>query len=214
MIRDRLLRLVALVVVGSIAIAACGSDAAPPAGSDAASLAGYERSPEPTVGHVSLPAVNRNNVDFAFHAESGQLLLVFFGFASCPDICPTTLADARLALAELGDRADDVNLAFVTIDPDRDTPQIATAYVEAFIEGSIALRSEDADELARTADAFGVTYSVIENDAGDVEVGHTPNLFVVDDRGALILTWPFGVPSPDMTSDLNILLDRLLDPRT
>lgn len=196
----RRLRLVAVLVAAAIALAACGSSEA--------TLAGYEREPEPGVGHITLPAVNRDNQDFAIRADPGELLLVYFGFASCPDICPTTLADTRLALAELGDRADDVNLALITIDPDRDTPQIVTDYVEAFIEGSIALRTDDPDALAIAADAFGVTYSVIENDEGEIEVGHTPNLFVVDDQGSLVLTWPFGVPATDVTSDLNVLLDR------
>ena len=146
--------------------------------------------------------------EFTNESLKDQWSFVFFGYTHCPDVCPTTLADTDRALDELGERAADVNLALITIDPDRDTPEIVSDYVEAFIDGSIALRTDDDDKLLDAADAFGVTYSVVDNDAGEIEVGHTPNLFVVDDQGSLVLTWPFGVPSADITSDLNILLDR------
>jgi len=194
----------ALAVLAAVVLsAACG-------GSDAAeeTLAGYEREPEPTVGSISLPAVNRGDVDFPFRADDDELLIVYFGFTNCPDVCPTTLADTRLAFNQLGDRAEEIDLAFVTIDPERDTDELSGNYVEAFIDGGIALRTEDPEALAIAADAFGVTYSVVENQDGEIEVAHTPNSYVVDDTGSIILTWPFGVPADDMAGDLTILLDR------
>ncbi len=201
--------LAAIGLAIALILSACGSGSDSEAADQGPVLAGYEREPEPTVGEVTLPAVNRSGEDFAIKADPGEMLIVYFGFANCPDICPTTLADTRLALADLGPRADDVNVAFITVDPERDTDQITTDYVEAFIEGSIALRTEDPQELLIAADAFGVTYQIVENDDGDIEVAHTPNLYVVDDQGAIILTWPFGVPATDIASDLNILLDRV-----
>lgn len=192
----------ALTLVGFLA--ACGgSDAA-----EEATFAGYEREPEPTVGAASLPAVNRGGADFAFRADDGGLLIVYFGYTSCPDVCPTTMADARLALNTLGERADDVDFAFVTIDPNRDTDDVTTSYVEAFVDDGIALRTEDPDALAIAADAFGVTYSVVENEDGEIEVGHSPHAYVVDDTGSVVLTWPFGVSAEDIANDLTILLDR------
>ena len=199
----------ALAVV--LLLAACsgsGSDDAASSSDDGSTLAGYERDPEPTVGTISLPAVNRDVEEFTFQAEPGELLMVAFGFTSCPDICPTTLADARLAFNQLGARADDVDLAWVSIDPERDTAEITTNYVEAFVSDGIALRTDDAEQLLIAADAFGVTYVIQENDAGETEVAHTPNVFVVDDTGSIILTWPFGIAVDDQVNDLNILLDR------
>lgn len=204
----RMIVAVALVVLA----AACGGGAADSAssgsGDSGSQLSGYERSPEPQVSEFTIPAVNRDNNDFAFQAEPGGLLLVYFGFASCPDICPTTLADTRIALSGLGARASDVDVALITVDPNRDTPEITTSYIEAFIDGGIALRTEDNSELLAAADAFGVSYSVVTTDEGEVEVGHTPALFVVDDSGKLKLTWPFGTTAEDMTNDMNILFDR------
>ena len=182
--------------------AACGG------GEEEAELAGYERTPEPAVGEVTLPQVNGDGGDFTFRADPGELLMVNFGYSSCPDICPTTLADTRIAFNELGDKAGDVDFAFVSIDPERDTPEVLTNYVEAFLADGIAVRTDDNDALAIAADAFGVTYFVGENDEGDLEVAHTPHIFLIDDTGSLILTWPFGVPAADIASDLTILLDR------
>lgn len=206
------LRVAAALVAIALFAAACGggstsTDEAAVA-SDPTQLSGYERSPEPQVSEFTIPAVNRDGEDFAFQADPGEMLLVYFGFASCPDICPTTLADTRIALSGLGDRARDVDVALVTVDPGRDTPEITTSYIEAFIDGGIALRTDDNSRLLNAADAFGVSYSVTETDDGEVEVGHTPALFVVDDSGKLKLTWPFGTTAADMTKDLNILFDR------
>ena len=114
----------------------------------------------------------------------------------------------RIAYNQLGDRGNDVSLAWVSIDPERDTAEVITNYVEAFVADGVALRTDDAEALFVAADAFAVTYIVQENDAGELEVAHTPNVFVVDDSGSVVLTWPFGVPAADMVSDLNILLDR------
>ncbi len=172
-------------------------------------IAGYERDPEPFVGDIALPAVNRGNVDYALRADPGEFLLVYFGFANCPDICPTTLSDARRAIDDLGDRSEDVGLALITIDPDRDNAEDLSNYVQAFVTDGVALRTEDQFVLQSAADVFGVTYAVLTDDAGEIEVNHTPSLFVVDDQGVLKLTWPFGVPSSDITNDLDILFGRL-----
>jgi len=197
----RITRLLVAALALLIFASACGAGAE-------TTLAGYERNPEPAVGEFSLPAVNRDGEDFAFQADPGELLLVYFGFASCPDICPTTLADTRLAFSELGDRASSLDLAVATIDPERDSEEIISSYVEAFIPSGVALRTDDQVALFEAAAAFGVFYEIATNDDGEIEVGHTPNLFVVDDAGALVLTWPFGVTTDDMVSDLTILLDR------
>ncbi len=200
-------RTIAVLLVAIALLAACGgSDEAEQA--EEVTLAGYERTPEPTVGSISLPAANLDTEEFAFRAEPGHLLMVNFGYSSCPDICPTTLSDTRIAFNQLGERADEVDFAFVSIDPERDTVDVLTNYVEAFLEDGIALRTDDATELAVAADAFGVTYFIGETDEGELEVAHTPNIFLVDETGSIILTWPFGVPADDIASDLTILLDR------
>jgi len=211
------LRPLAVVVLVLIAASACGSSSSPQSATAAAFEAqgdspfvGYERDPEPTVGSVALPAANRDTDSFAFKAEADKLLMVSFGYSSCPDVCPTTLLDARVALNGLEARAADVDYAFVSIDPTRDNAEVLSNYVEAFLEDGIALRTDDPDALAVAADAFGVFYTIEEVEGGgEPEVAHTASIFLVDDTGSIVLTWPFGTAAVDITSDLNLFLDRV-----
>jgi protein SCO1/2 len=152
-----------------------------------------------------MPDVSRDNAPFLFQAEPDGVLVVNFGFTSCPDVCPTTLAEIRAALRDLGPLAEQVSVAMVTVDPDRDVPAVVTGYLQSFVADGHALRGDDS-QLAAAAAAFDVLYEVTVSDDGSVDVGHTASVFVVDDRGFLRVTWPFGMPADDMASDLRILL--------
>jgi len=169
-------------------------------------LAGYTRDPLPVVGAASLPDASNGGAPFAFQAEPGGLLVVYFGYTSCPDVCPTTMAEIRTGLEDLGSDADRVEMAMITVDPGRDTGDVLTNYVHAFVPAGHALRTEDDAALRAAADAFGATYQVTENDDGTVEVAHTAHVYVVDDAGRLRVTWPFGTPGADMANDLRILM--------
>ena len=94
----------------------------------------------------------------------------------------------------------------VTIDPDRDTALLAD-YVGSFVEGGHALATDVAADLRAVADPFGVTYLVETNASGEIEVAHSPQLYVVDDAGQLALTWQFGVAADDLAGDLEQLLE-------
>lgn len=193
--------LVAIVLAAIAVVSGCG-------GSEAAPFAGSRRDPAPTVGSVPLPAVAPGVEDtpFPFVADPGHILLLYFGYTSCPDVCPTTLADISAARVRLGEDGDRVQLAMATIDPERDTPEVLSAYVGGFVPGGVALRTEDDAQLQEAADLFGVFYEVAEDETGTIEVLHTGTLFGVDDQGTLVASWPFGTPSSDLTSDLAILL--------
>jgi protein SCO1/2 len=191
---------VALVVVATLAVGCADST---PTG-----LAGIVREPAPDVSGAILSDGANGGADFTTVARAGHLLLVYFGFTFCPDICPTTLADTRKALRGLGDRAELVDFAMITIDPERDRPEGLTEYVQAFFEYGHALRTDDAERLRRVADAYGADYRVIKRDDGVVEVEHSAFLYVVDSRGRILVQWAFGTPSEDMTNDLAYLFDQ------
>lgn len=202
------LRFAGSVVVAALALLAASCSSEPP------TPAGIVRDPAPVVGDVSLPDVSSGGADFAFKADPGEVLVVYFGFTSCPDVCPTTLADVRKALRELGDDARYVDVAMITVDPERDDDERLTAYIQTFAPDARALRTLDDDELFAAAEAFGASYAVETNENGDVEVGHTAFLYAVDDAGLLRLQWSFGTPAEDLRADLEILLDAWKENRT
>ncbi|MDX1691077.1 MAG: SCO family protein [Acidimicrobiia bacterium] len=188
-----------------LSVAACGGEAEREVG-----LAGIVRTPAPVVADVTLPEVtNGMHDEFAFRAEPGGLLVTYFGYTTCPDVCPTTMADLRNAVRQLDeDDADAIDVAFATVDPDRDTDAATTAYIHAFFPDGHALRTEDPNELARAADAFGAVYSVEENDEGYIEVEHSAFLYAIDDEGKILLSWPFGIEPDLIANDLRILMEE------
>jgi protein SCO1 len=190
----------AAAAVALLTAAACGGD-------DDRELVGYVREPLPEVDTVALPDVGRGGDPFEMRAPEGGLLVVYFGYTNCPHECPTTLADLRFALRDLGDDASRIDVAMVTVDPDRDTDVLAD-YVRSFVDGAHALATDDAADLQAAAAPFGVSYAVTPRDDGGVDVAHSTQLYVVDDDGRLRLTWPFGVSADDMAGDLDQLLDR------
>jgi protein SCO1/2 len=141
-------------------------------------------------------------------ASDDRLLLVYFGFLNCPDVCPTTLADLRSARARL-DRSvtERIDLAFVTVDPDRDGPDELAAYLTHFAPQHHAVRPEGA-ELQAALDAFLASASVEELDDGTIDVAHTAVLYAVDSAGRVVLEWPFGTSATAMADDLTALLSR------
>ena len=199
--RVALAALAALVLL----LASCGGEEAEPTG--------IVRDPAPEMAGLSLPDAANGNADFAFKADPGELLVVYFGYTSCPDVCPTTLADVRSALEDLGDDAQYVDLAMITVDPDRDDGERLTAYVQSFVPDSHALRTEDPDELWNVAQPLGAFYEVETADDGTVEVGHTAFLYGIDDAGMLQLQWAFGTEPEDLRSDFALLLKQTKENR-
>ncbi|MAT07000.1 MAG: hypothetical protein CL424_18355 [Acidimicrobiaceae bacterium] len=193
------LALAAAVMLTTALVTACGGDEA--------TLTGYQREPAPQVGEITLPDVATGD-EVALRADPGGLLVIYFGYTHCPDFCPTTLSDLRLALRRM-DEADAarVDVAMVTVDPDRDL-EVLPEYVGGFFPDGIALGTTDGAALATAAAPFGVTYDVSTDDDGEIEVAHSTALYAVDDQGELVLTWQFGVEIDDLKTDLEILLNE------
>jgi protein SCO1 len=165
---------------------------------------GYRVEPVPEVGEVSLPDLTADEAEFAFRADPDTLLVVYFGYTNCPDFCPTTMSDVKLARQRLDD-PDAVEVAMVTIDPERDLEVLAD-YVTSFAPEGHALGTDDFEALDRAAGSFGVSYEVAPAPDGSIEVSHTTSLYAVDDEGRLVMTWPFGVAIDELAADLEHLL--------
>lgn len=191
----------ALALGVMVFVAACGDSVVAPAG--------IVRDPAPDVSAIVLPDGSAGGAPFATSADPGELLLVYFGFTACPDVCPTTLADVRSALRLMNDEdAARVDLAMVTVDPGRDDAERLTAYVQSFFPGAHALRTDDPAQLQAAADAYGASYSVTTDTEGNVEVEHSAFLYAVDSEGRLRLSWPFGTKRDDIRNDLKYLFDE------
>ena len=159
------------------------------------------------VGDVALPDASNDGEPFAMRADDGELLIAYFGFTACPDICPTTLSDLRAALEAVGGEASRVDVAMTTIDPDRDSDSNMVAYLGAFVEGGHPLRTDDQATLRAATDAFGADYDVFTGADGRIQVIHTAYLYGIDDAGTIQIIWPFGSEPERIASDIVEFLD-------
>jgi protein SCO1 len=175
-------------------------------GSEPEELSGIVRTPLPSVADVSLPDAGTEGTPFHMKAPPGELLLVYFGYTSCPDVCPATLADLKKALSAIGDDAEKVTVAMETIDIERDSDDIITGYVQSFVPDAHGLRARDDATLRAAADAFGADYSVAIDGEGKYEVQHTAHLYAVDDQGLIQVTWAFGTDPDSIANDIRLLL--------
>ena len=136
----------------------------------------------------------------------GKVVVLFFGYTQCPDICPTTMVDLRGVMQALGADADRVQVLFVTLDPERDTPALLRQYVPAFDPRFVGLRADEAT-TARTAKDFKVFYQRVEGSApGSYTFDHTAGSYVFDPTGRIRLFLRQGQTVAAVTHDLKLLL--------
>ncbi|GAA0517112.1 SCO family protein [Pigmentiphaga daeguensis] len=136
----------------------------------------------------------------------GKVLVVFFGFVQCPDVCPTTLAEFVQVKNSLGKDGDKVQIAFVTVDPERDTPEILRAYVTQFDPSFLGLRG-DADATARVAKSFKVFYAKVPGkEPGSYTMDHTAGVYIYDPDGHLRLFARHNAGVDALASDIRQLL--------
>ena len=142
--------------------------------------------------------------DADFH---GRFMMIFFGYTSCPDLCPTALSEISEALDSLGDIADRVVPVFVTIDPQRDTPENLKDYVGNFHPRLVGLTGTP-QQIAAVAKAYGVFYVKLEGDGDqpadpeDYFMGHTGFTYLMGPDGKYLNTFSGGAPPQEMARDV------------
>ncbi len=145
----------------------------------------------------------------AFHLseERGSVVLLFFGYTACPDICPTTLAELRLALEALKPaEASRVKVLFVTVDPARDTPEHVQEYVNHFNTEFIGLSGSE-EELSPIWQDYGVYREIVNGEsAAGYLVNHTARVTLIDQNGSMRVSFPFDMPVEDIVHDLKLIL--------
>jgi protein SCO1/2 len=136
----------------------------------------------------------------------GKLVVLFFGYTQCPDVCPTTMAEMAAVMKELGPAAKDVQVLFVTLDPERDTQELLAAYVPAFHPSFIGLRG-DQEATARTAKEFKVFVAKAPGtEPGSYTVDHMAGSYVFDRDGKLRLFVRHAQGPGPLAADLRQLL--------
>lgn len=172
----------------------------------------------PSFSNLDITGNTQFGKDFALPDTSGKtrtladfkdkVVVLFFGYTHCPDVCPTTMAELSQALQQLGpDAAKRVQVLFVTVDPERDTPQILSQYAAAFNPTFIGLRPANEDQLKQVAKDFRVYYAKVPGNTPDsYTMDHTAASYVFDTTGKLRLFARDGQGVTPWLHDLKILL--------
>jgi protein SCO1/2 len=146
----------------------------------------------------------------------GKIVLLYFGYTNCPDVCPATLSNVHDVLSRLGREAHNVRVLFVTVDPNRDTPRLLAEYVKNFGTEMVGLRGTP-DELAALARRYRVVYSVTPaSENHPYEVTHSSAIYVFDGAGAArLIVASLASTTPDVagtTADLKRLVETAHPP--
>jgi protein SCO1/2 len=161
--------------------------------------------PYPLAPEIEL--TQANGQIFRLSAQTGKIVLIFFGYTACPDVCPTTMAELKLVVDDLGDHADAVKVVLITVDPERDTPERMQAYANHFNPNFIGLSGSLA-QLEKIWSDYGVFREVVPaaNSQLGYSVDHTARVMLVDADGNLRLSYGFQTPVDDIAYDIKLLL--------
>jgi len=161
---------------------------------------------DPPVPATDFELIDQNGADFRLSDQVGKVVLIFFGYTNCPDLCPITLTDFKRIKAELGDQAEDIRFIFITVDPERDTLERLQNYLPSYDPAFIGLTGERS-KLEATWKSFGVYQARQEvGSAAGYLVDHTSRIYVIDKQGNWRLTYPFEMNRKAIIDDLRHLL--------
>ncbi|MDO8342188.1 MAG: SCO family protein [Cellvibrio sp.] len=154
----------------------------------------------------SLPSSRDNK--FTLSEQRGKLLVLGFGFSNCPNVCPMTLANLAQTYKNLGALAEQVQVVYMTVDPERDTPARLREYLANFNSHFVGVTGS-ADELAAVRQAYGIiAKKEVHKSGGNYEVHHSSYIYLIDRDGLLRALVPFGKSADDIAHDIKVLLQE------
>lgn len=166
---------------------------------------------DPVIPAADFTGTNWDGTPFRLSDLRDKVVLLFFGYTSCPDVCPTNLADMKAVKARLGEKAQDIAVVFVTVDPERDTSERMGAYVQAF-DPSFYGVTLSPDELEKVKKAYGVFAQKQEVDpaqsAAAYLVDHTAWTYVIDKDGNLRVVFSMDLNADQRVADVAYLISR------
>lgn len=161
---------------------------------------------EPYPPAADFELARANGDTFRLSDQREKIVLLFFGYTTCPDVCPTTMAELNMVLNQILEKAEHVQVVFVSVDPERDTPQAVQDYASRFNPSFIGL-SGSLDELGKIWQDYGIFREVTQSgSAAGVLINHTARVTLIDRDGNMRLSYGFGTPVEDIAHDLKLLL--------
>lgn len=163
---------------------------------------------DPPIPAADFELTDHHGQVFKLSDQRGKVVVLFFGYTHCPDICPTTLTEYQKIHAGLKELANRVRFVFITVDPERDTPERLAEYIRYFDPDFIGLTG-DRTTLETVWKSYGVYQQ--KQDVGSAAgylVDHSTRLYVVNQQGDLILTYPFGFETEKIVEDLAFLVQN------
>lgn len=162
---------------------------------------------EPPDGAFPFVLTDQNGDAFSSSTLDGKVTLVFFGYTNCPDICPATLSDLQLVKQRLGEHADKLAIVFITVDPERDTPERLKRFVGLY-DSSVNALTGQPDVLARVYQAYGAGAQRRETPGSALvyAMDHTSTITAIDKTGLRRLLVGFGAPIDDVVADVSALI--------
>jgi|GEM_PF-424232 len=149
--------------------------------------------------------------DISYSDYRGKVLMIYMGYLTCPDVCPTTMADLLRAYRGAGE-PENVEILFITIDPERDTQEYMARYVNAFHEDFVGLMPEDQAQVDEIASYFGLIYERREVDSAvGYLMDHSAAVYMTTPDGRIVSQYPFGVPYTELENDMQIMSQYTID---
>ncbi|MDO4997108.1 MAG: SCO family protein [Neisseria sp.] len=144
---------------------------------------------------------------FSISSLKGKIVILTFGYTHCPDVCPATLQTYYDVLQQLGDEAKQVAVVFVSVDPNRDTPELISAYAKQFHPEFIGLTAANEQEIALVKQQYRVVSAKTKEQAENLYlVDHTAGAYLLDKNGATAVFEPYGKTASEITADIRLLL--------
>jgi protein SCO1 len=171
----------------------------------AADLRGGTFEPPRPAADFALRAADGSVFRLTHHR--GKVIALTFGYTRCPDVCPTTLAELAQMRAHIGEAGKQVQVVYVTVDPDRDSPERMATYTRVFDRTFVGL-SGPTEELERIWKAYGVSVTRRPSGGDSYTVHHSAVIYLIDRRGRLRALLPFGTAVSDIAHDVNALLQE------
>jgi protein SCO1/2 len=167
---------------------------------------------QPPQAAPPINGLDQNGGNFSLDSLQGNVVLVFFGYTNCPDVCPTTLAELRSLRESIKDKSDKVKVVYVSVDPERDTVARLKEFLAAFDPTFTGVHINSID-LEAVKKAYGVvaekTYYNPQDTSAGYSVDHTARTYLIGPRGRLVTSYPYQEPVENIQKDVEYLLSEV-----